>query len=147
MLRGLSAQPGELLHGLVEGPVVTAAPRCAVPARRRTLGAPRFAGAATDQFVKTIIDGVTTALHAHEDVTSAADVAERLATMTPLRADQVAALLLNDERASLGVCKRLVVLRGHGVQCQPQDGRISALRIEIDRLASAWQLTGEIVRR
>jgi hypothetical protein len=33
------------------------------------------------------------------------------------------------------------------MQCQPQDGRVSALRIEIDRSASAWQLTGQIVRR
>jgi hypothetical protein len=39
------------------------------------------------------------------------------------------------------------VLRGHGVQCQPQDGRISGMRIDLDRLARAWTLDGEIVRR
>lgn len=44
-----------------------------------------------------------------------------------------------------GTCQRLIVGRGQGVQCYPQDGRISALRIEIDRSASAWQFTGRVV--
>jgi hypothetical protein len=111
------------------------------------VGAPRFPGAANGQFVKTMVDGVMTALHAHGNGTTVVAVAERLATMIALPADQIAALMLSDERAALGVCQRLVVLRSHGVQCQPQDGRIAALRIEIDRSASAWQLAGKIVRR
>jgi hypothetical protein len=110
------------------------------------VGAPRFAGAANGQFVKTMVDGVMTAVHAHGDRSTAAEVAERLATLIPLPAEQIAALLSSDERAALGVCQRLVVLRGPGLQCQPQDGRIAALRIELDRSASAWQLTGQIVR-
>jgi hypothetical protein len=87
-----------------------------------------------------------TALHAHGDRSAAADVADRLAALIPLGAPQIAALLVDDERAALGVCPRLVVLRGQGVQCQPQDGRISALRIDIDRSASSWQLSGQLVR-
>lgn len=111
------------------------------------VGAPRFAGAANGQFVKTMVDGLVTALHVHADQSSATVVADRLATMIPLSADEIAALLLNNERAALGTCKRLVVLRGNGVQCQPQDGRVAALRIEIDRSATTWQLSGQIVRR
>jgi hypothetical protein len=90
---------------------------------RLRVGAPRFAGAANGQFVKTIVDGVMTALHAHRDLTTVADVAARLATVTRLGGPQIAALLVDDERAALGVCRRLVVLRGPGVHCQPQDGR------------------------
>src|SRR4051794_37679059 len=233
MLAGLTAQPGELLHGIVEGPSVAGtdldnallynvggsvigAARYGVALERRTamasaatcyryrltsdpdvprlngkqivtldsvpldraprtwvdvwaavrtsdgvavldeasvgelgvrliVGAPRFTGAANGQFVKTVIDGVMTALHAHGDRSGAADVADRLAAAIALPADEIAALLVDDERAALGVRQRLVVLRGRGVQCQPQDGRISALRIEIDRSATSWRITGKVV--
>jgi hypothetical protein len=126
--------------------VLAAAPHNAVGLHLR-VGAPRFAGAATGQFIKTVVDGVMTALHAQRDAPTAAAVAERLATMIPMPADQIEALLVRDERAAMGSCQRLIVLRGQGVQCHPQDGRISALRIEIDRSASSWQLTGRVVRR
>lgn len=233
MLAGLNAQPGELLHGIVDGPAVTGtdldnallynvggsingATRYGVALERRTaapgagtryryrltsdadvpcsggevvvaldgvplgraprtwldiwatvrtsdavnvlasaptgelavrlrVGTPRFAGAANGQFVKTMVDGVMTALHAHGDRTTAADAAARLAATIALPADQIAALLVDDERAALGACQRLVVLRGQGVQCQPQDGRISALRIEIDRSATSWSISGKVV--
>jgi len=231
LLAGLSAQPGELLHGVVEGPAVAgtdldnallyniggsvnAAARYGVALERRTgtsptryryrltrdadapaldgtplveldhvplgrpprawpdvwaplrtsdrvhilasapvgdlglflrLGAPRFAGGANAQFVKTVVDGVMTALHAHGDPTSADAVAERLAVNVPLPGDDIAGLLLDDDRAALGFCHRLVVLRGQGVQCQPQDGRVAALRIELDRSLSSWTLSGRLV--
>jgi hypothetical protein len=109
------------------------------------VGAPRFGGAANGQFVKTMVDGVMTALHAHGDATTASELAERLAAKVELPAEQIAALLVGRERAALGICPRLVVVRGMGVQCQPQDGRISALRIEIDRSATAWHLSGRVV--
>ena len=93
------------------------------------VGAPSFAGAADGQFVKTMVDGVMTALHAHGDRSTVSHVADRLATTIALPADEIAGLLIDDARAALGACHRLVVLRGQGVQCQPQDGRISAPRI------------------
>lgn len=109
------------------------------------VGAPRFAGAANGQFVKTLIDGVITALHAHGDASTAPVVAERLANRTALPAPVIARLLMSEERAALGPCRRLLVVRGGGVQCQPQDERISALRIEVDRTATSWTLSGTVV--
>jgi hypothetical protein len=97
------------------------------------------------QFVKTVVDGVVTALHAHGDARTAAVVAERLTHHLPLPAHDIARLLVDDERAGLGICHRLVVLRGQGVQCQPEDGRISKLRIELDRSASKWFVSGEVI--
>jgi hypothetical protein len=233
MLAGLNAQPGELLHGIVEGPAVagtdldnallynvggniSGAVRYGVALERRTaaagagtryryrlatgadlpsmdgepvvaldgvplsrapqgwldiwaavrtsdavavlatapsgdlavrlrVGAPRFAGGATAQFVKTMVDGVMTALHAHGDRTTAADAADRLAATIALPAEEIAALLVDHARAALGTCRRLVVLRLRGVQCQPEDDRISALRIEIDRSATSWTISGDVV--
>jgi hypothetical protein len=113
---------------------------------RLSVGAPRFAGAANAQFVKTVVDGVMTALHAHRDRDSAAVVADRLAAASVLPARTIAALMINDDRAALGTCQRLVVLRGQGVQCHPQDGRISTLRIELDRAARSWGISGCLIR-
>ena len=103
-------------------------------------------GAANGQFVKTIVDGVLTALHAHADSTTAHELGRRLAANLALPAENIAALLLAKERAALGTCQRLIVLRGRGVQCQPEDARVAALRIELDRTATSWTLTGRITR-
>lgn len=124
--------------------VLASAPSGDLAVRLR-VGAPRFAGGANAQFVKTMVDGVMTALHAHGDRSTAADVADRIAATIALPAREIAALLVDHERAALGTCRCLVVPRLRGVQCQPEDGRISALRIEIDRSATSWTISGEIV--
>lgn len=108
------------------------------------VGAPRFAGAANGQFVKTLVDGVLTGLHAHADPTTASELGRRLAANLTLPAENIAALLLANERAALGACQRLIVLRDRGVQCQPEDHRVAVLRIELDRTATSWTLTGRI---
>jgi hypothetical protein len=109
------------------------------------IDAPHFAGAANAQFVKTFVDGVMTALHAHGDSATVDAVARRLVLQTQLSTGEIARLLRDDERAVLGVCHRLVVLRDRGVQCQPQDGRIAALRIEINHSATSWKLAGRLL--
>jgi hypothetical protein len=113
-------------------------------ALRLRVGAPRFAGAANGQFVKTLVDGVLTALHAHGDASTAAEIGRRLAAHVPISGDQVTALLLGDDRAVLGTCRRLIVLRDRGIQCQPEDGRLAAVRIAFDRSATSWTLTGRV---
>jgi hypothetical protein len=82
------------------------------PAVSLRVGAPRFGGAANGQFVKTIVDGVLTAPHAHADSTTAHELGRR---WRPISAENIAALLLAKEHAALGTCQRLIVLRDRGV--------------------------------
>lgn len=110
------------------------------------VGAPRFGGSVSAQFVKTFIDGVMVALHAHGDHDSIGEIAIRLAAQTRLTPAQIAALLMDSERAALRTCRQLVVIRGSGFQCRPEDHRIAALRIEIDRSAREWSMTGRLAR-
>lgn len=110
------------------------------------VGAPHYAGAANGQFVKTLVDGVLTALHAQADSTTADEIARRLAANLALGPDEIADLLLSADRAALGTCHRLIVLRNRGVQCLPEDVRLASLRIEIDQTATAWTLTGRVAR-
>jgi hypothetical protein len=82
------------------------------------------------------VDGVLTALHAHADSTTAHELGRRLAANLALPAENIAALLLAKERAALGTCQRLIVLRERGGQCQPEDARAGTLRTELDRTAT-----------
>jgi hypothetical protein len=79
-------------------------------------------------------------------VTTGDEVALRLAANLSLEPREVADLLVSDERAPRGTCHRLIVLRTLGVQCLPEDSRLATLRIEIDRTATAWTLSGHISR-
>ena len=108
------------------------------------VGAPHFSGAVNGEFVKALIDGVMTALHAHADVASAAEVSQRMGMLLSIAPANIEHLLLDDTRAALGTCERLVVLRSSGVQCHPEDHRLSAIRIEVDRTAPTWTLNGSV---
>jgi hypothetical protein len=123
--------------------VLTSAPTGELALQLR-IGAPRLAGAANGQFVKTLVDSVLTALHAHGDAGSAEEIGRRVSAQLALSAAQTTALLLSRERAALGTCDRLIVLGDRGIQCQPEDIRLAALRVEIDRSATVWSLSGRI---
>jgi len=109
-----------------------------------TIGAPRFSGSAGGQFAKTMMDGVLTALHAHADRESIDEITNRLRARLHLTAPEIQASLLDDQRAVLGARRRLLVLRGRGVQCRPDDIRVAALKIMIDRYARSWSITGRL---
>jgi hypothetical protein len=53
-------------------------------------------------------------------------------------------LLQADDHAVLGSWPDLVVLRGAGVQCRPRDDRLVAVRVELDRTATRWELDAEL---
>ena len=112
-----------------------------------SIGAPRFRGAANGTFVKTFVDGVLVALHYEPDARAVVDVAGRMAARVSLPEGEVARLLCDDTKAALGPVHGLVCLRGEGVQCWPEDGRIAALRLEVDRSAPAWSVTGWVAER
>lgn len=111
------------------------------------IGAPGHAGGANGQFVKALVDGVITALHAHADRGTIDEISRRLEPRIGLSAVEIRALFLDDVRAVLGSRQHLLVLRGRGVQCQPDDVRIRALRIEIDRFAQWWSIKGRLAGR
>lgn len=111
---------------------------------RLNLGAPNFPGSANGQLVKTLVDGVCTALHAHGDRRTASEIGRRMAARLARPPAEIAELLAADDRAALGTREQLVALRGHGVQCHPQDERIAALEVEIDRSAENWTLSGRL---
>ncbi|MBJ7469834.1 MAG: hypothetical protein JHD16_00960 [Solirubrobacteraceae bacterium] len=119
--------------------VVQEAPADRELALRVTVGAPSFRGSANGEFVKRIIDGITTALHESSALVST-DAAERLASRARLDTAKIAELLQADDNAVLGETPGLIVARGPGVQCRPRDDRISVLRIELDRTSTRWSL-------
>jgi hypothetical protein len=108
------------------------------------VGAPDFTGSASGEFVKIVVDGVLAALQGHGDSSTVDEIAERMAERTGLAPRQVAASLLDVDRAPLGVCNRLVVPWGSGVQCMPEDQRVGLIRIEPDRTQKAWTLTSSV---
>jgi hypothetical protein len=79
-----------------------------------TIGAPGFSGSARGQFVKTMTDGVLTALHARADRETIGELTNRLRARLRLTAPEIQALLLDDQRAVLGARRRLLVLRDRG---------------------------------
>jgi hypothetical protein len=108
------------------------------------VGAPAFSGSANGAFVKLVVDGILSSLHAHGDRATTDEISRRMARQGTLSAGEIAALLVREERAVLGVRPQLIVLRGGGVQCRPDDHRVCALRIELDRSATAWTLAGRV---
>jgi hypothetical protein len=109
------------------------------------LSCPRFRGSASPQLVKTVVDGITTALHAADPSDGdLPEVARRLSRMVPHEAETVGRWLRAAEGAALGPRARLICLRGKGVQCSPDDGRVSALRLQLDRTADAWSLDARV---
>jgi hypothetical protein len=113
-------------------------------ALRLRIGAPRFASSASAQFVKTVVDGVFTALHAQGDGETVDRVAELMAKRLGARTDEIARLLRDDANAVLGVRSGLVALRGDGIQCWPDDRRLAAISITLDRSAPSWSLSGRV---
>lgn len=109
------------------------------------LRCPRFQGTASAQLVKTVIDGLLTALHAQDlRDPSVADVVARLAPMVRREPETVERWLIDDRCAALGVRRRLVHLRGKGIQCAADDARLHAVRLELDRGAREWALEARI---
>lgn len=83
------------------------------------------------QVVKPLLDGVVSALHAH-DGTRLEVVADRIAKQLGTRAATVAASLVDDDRAVLGR-RALVVPRAASVQWLPGDDRCVACDLTIER--------------
>lgn len=108
------------------------------------LAAPAFVGCANGALVKTVIDGVLTALHAHEGPEMSIEISERLAVKTGLTRRAVHDLLLDHSAAALGPRRQLIALRAAGVQCSPDDLRVAWARIVIDRSVLAWGLSGQV---
>jgi hypothetical protein len=91
--------------------------------------------------VKVLVDGVMSALHAH-DGTQLELLAGRLAERLSLPADHVAGLLAGDTPAVLGQRRLLWPFRDF-VQWNPADDAIVRLRIA-SMTSPTWQLSGTL---
>lgn len=97
------------------------------------------------QLSKWLIDGVLVALHHHTDPIVARQVSTPIAARVGAEPVTVAAWLLDDRQSALGPRPKLVVPFGAtGVQCHPDDGRVAAVRIDIDRGTSTYALSGAV---
>jgi hypothetical protein len=108
------------------------------------LDAPGFVGCANGGLVKTIIDGVLTALHVHRDRGAIGEISRRLAMKAGLLPNSIRDLLLDDSSAVLGPRDRLIAPRASGIQCSPDDLRVAWVRITINRSSKAWALNGRV---
>jgi hypothetical protein len=91
-----------------------------------------------------LIDGILTALHGHGDALGAEEIGRRLAERMDLPAEEIAQMLVSNDRAVLGICRQLIGLRTSGVQCHPEDLRLARFQLEIVRNAQSWSLRGAI---
>jgi hypothetical protein len=101
---------------------------------------------ANGQLVKTLVDGVLTALHAHGNPGTVAEGARRMSEKVGMSEESVAARLLDQRNAVLGVVPNLISFRGTGVQCRPHDHRVGALKVRLEHNSDRWTLDGVVAR-
>jgi len=111
-----------------------------------TIRPPRGITPVLGGLVKGIFDGVVAAFQAHADRSNVAVLAQRVSHHVTASPREIEALLLNQEKAVLGVVPRLLHVRDKGVQWAPADNLCVAgelLTEEPD--ASTWAIKGRIV--
>lgn len=135
-----------LARGEVEVVAPTCAPNTPFAVRvqvRQPQGRQRVWGG---ELMKGIFDGVISAFQAHTDTAVLPVVVERIATV--LRSDpvEIAARLLDQRRAVLGVVPRLVHRRDNGVQWTPGDHWcVAGELLAAEPVDSRWAIRGELV--
>jgi hypothetical protein len=100
---------------------------------------------ATPDLVKPLVDGVTAAFQAHADSASRDAVAPILAGLLGVTGEEVARLLVADERAVLGSVARLVYPYRGGVKWNPGDHRCVAASITVEHGPGPPTLSGVLV--
>lgn len=103
--------------------------------------------AASPELVKALIDGTSAAFHAHGDPAGLSEIAQRVAASTGELPEAIAQMLADDRQAVLGVPRRLLCLRGTGVQWMPGDHMCLVGQVLCSPAATAddWTLSGEIL--
>lgn len=102
--------------------------------------------AADPELVKALIDGATAAFHAHGDRAGLPEIALRVAANVGEQPKAITQMLADDRNAVLGVPRRLLYLRGTGVQWMPGDHMCMAGQVLCEAAtADTWTLSGEIL--
>ncbi|MBI5284872.1 MAG: hypothetical protein HY874_07230 [Chloroflexi bacterium] len=109
---------------------------------RVTVGVPRTARFSVASAVKPLLDGIMSGLHVH-DGHDLSDLSVRLADQLGTAPHVISQLLMSDRGAALGE-RRLLHLRGQGVQWNPADDRCVAAEILVANGDGGWRLSGEI---
>jgi hypothetical protein len=106
---------------------------------------PRGVRPVVGALVKGVFDGAVAAFQAHTDRSSVAELAARVAHHLSAAPEEVEALLLNQDKAVLGLARRLLHVRGAGVQWAPADDLCVAGELLTGEGRSAsWSLRGVI---
>ena len=109
-----------------------------------TIRKPRDSKLSLASVVKTVLDGVIAAFHAHNGA-KLDDVSERLGAKLDITPTDAMYLLL-DNRLNLFGTRNLVWPYKNGIQWNPADDRCVAAELLIDDTAteSGWELSGEL---
>ncbi|HET9015729.1 MAG TPA: hypothetical protein VFN57_09030 [Thermomicrobiaceae bacterium] len=100
----------------------------------------------TPALVKSLVDGTVSALQAHGDQNTVDEMAARLAKQVDMRAEQIAAMLVDTSNVVLGSVWHLVHrFRKEGVQWNPSDQLCVAGEVLLEVADGPdWQLSGEV---
>lgn len=108
---------------------------------------PRGYPAVLGYFLKGIIDGVVCAFQAHTNRADVGELAARVSRVLPAAADEIEALLLDQDKAVLGIVQRLLHKRGDGVQWAPADDLcVAGELVAAEPTGSAWAIQGRLVQ-
>lgn len=113
---------------------------------RLTIRPPRSTSPALGYLVKGVADGVVSAFQAHRDTSHLVELATRLSLVIPASADDIQALLTNEDKAVLGAVPRLLHIRRGGVQWAPADEMcLAGELLAATGTTASWALKGSIV--
>jgi hypothetical protein len=96
--------------------------------------------------LKGIVDGVVCALQAHTDRSSVVEVATRVSNIIGATPDEIETLLVQQDRAVLGVVPRLLHKRGAGVIWAPSDDLcVAGELLAAKPTGPTWSFRGRVV--